>query len=90
MQEAETKLKRAAVEFLEAAEQVAGHADEGDADPLDAVSTRLFGLGDLEPAIDQQALAELKRRLHNERLAPEVAVTLVGLARKVAAALMGG
>lgn len=89
MQEAEANLKRTAVDFLEAAEHLAGRAAEGAADPLDAVSTDLFELGDLEPAIEQQDLVELKRRLHNERLVPETVVALVALARQVAAALTG-
>jgi len=88
MQEAQANLKRAAVEFLEAAEQVAGRAAEGAADPLDAVSTDLFELGDLEPTIQPQDLADLKRRLRDERLVPATIATLVGLARQVAAALM--
>ena len=89
MQEAEANLKRTAVEFLEAAEHLAGRAAEGATDPLDAVSTDLFELGDLEPAIQPQDLVELKRRLTKERLVPETVVALVALARQVAAALMG-
>ena len=58
-------------------------------DPLDAVSTDLFELGDLEPAIQPQDLAELKRRLRDETLAPKAIVALVALARQVAAALTG-
>lgn len=89
MQEAQANLKRVAVEFLEAAEQVAGSAAEGGVGPLDAVSTDLFELGDLEPAIQPQDLAELKRRLRDETLAPKAIVALVALARQVAAALTG-
>ncbi|KPK50982.1 MAG: hypothetical protein AMK72_00820 [Planctomycetes bacterium SM23_25] len=89
MQEAQANLKRAAVEFLEAAQQVAGRNANSAADPLDAVSTDLFELGDLEPAVTPQDLAELKRRLDNERLVPETIVTLVALARQVAVTLMG-
>ncbi|HUU92256.1 MAG TPA: hypothetical protein VM238_13740 [Phycisphaerae bacterium] len=89
MQEAQANLKQAAVEFLDAAERVAGRAADGGADPLDAVSTDLFELGDLEPAIQPQDLAELKRRLRDETLAPRAIVALVALARQVAAALTG-
>ena len=89
MQEAETNLKQAAVEFLEAAETFAGCAAEGAADPLDAVSTELFELGDFEPAIDRRELVELKSRLRKERLTPATVLELVGLARQVAATLTG-
>lgn len=89
MQEAETNLKQAAVEFLEAAEALAGRAADSAADPLDAVSTDLFELGDLEPAIDLQELADLKSRLRTERLLPATILELVALARQVAATLMG-
>ncbi len=97
MQEAEANLKRAAVEFLEAAETLAARAADAaeekgrpPADPLDAVSTDLFTLGDLEPAIDRRDLADLRRRLARERLLPETLVDLVRLARQVAAVLTGG
>lgn len=89
MQEAEANLKRTVIEFLEAAETVAEHASRQAADPLDAVSTDLFDLGDLEPAIDRGDLADLKDRLRRERLVPATIVELVGLARQVAAALAG-
>jgi len=89
MQEAETNLKRAAVEFLEAAEYMAERAARAGTDPLDAVSTDLFELGDLEPAIDRQDLADLKDRLRRERLVPATIVELVTLARQVAATLAG-
>ncbi len=94
MPEAEANLKRAALEFLEAAGTVAAEAshraDEPfGADPLDAVSTDLFTLGDLDPVIDPGDLANLKHRLQRERLLPETVVDLVRLARQVAAALTG-
>ncbi len=89
MQEAETNLKRAAVDFLEAAESLAERAAGAGTDPLDAVSTDLFELGDLEPAIDRQDLADLKDRLRRERLVPATIVELVTLARQVAATLAG-
>jgi len=89
MQEAQENLKRAAVEFLEAAETVAAHAADPAADPLDEVSTELFELGDLEPALDRQELADLKRRLRREHLAPAAVAELITLARQVAAALCG-
>ena len=89
MQEAEANLKRTAVEFLEAAETMAENASRQDADPLDAVSTDLFELGDLEPAIDRRDLADLKDRLRRERLVPATIVELVGLARQVATTLAG-
>jgi hypothetical protein len=98
MQEAQANLKQAAVEFLEAAQRVAAGAGQGAADlsgvalakpdPLDRVKTDVFELGDLEPAIDDAALAELKQRLAQERLAPQAIVELVNLARQVAAALL--
>jgi len=96
MQEAETNLKRTALEFLEAAETMAENASRPRAsqsskgtDPLDAVSTDLFELGDLEPAIDRHDLADLKDRLRRERLVPAAIVELVSLARQVAATLAG-
>jgi hypothetical protein len=89
MQEAQTNLKQAAVEFLEAAEKVAAGAAKGAADPLDQVGTGLFELGDLQPAISEQELAELKRTLTSERLLPGTVVELVALARQVAAVLAG-
>ncbi|MFO8014789.1 MAG: hypothetical protein R6X20_15955 [Phycisphaerae bacterium] len=89
MQEAEANLKRTALEFLEAAETMAENASRQSADPLDAVSTDLFELGDLEPVIDRQDLAALKDRLRRERLVPATLVELVALARQVAAALSG-
>ena len=89
MQEAETNLIRTALEFLEAAETMAENASCQGADPLDAVSTDLFELGDLEPAIDRHDLADLKDRLRRERLVPATIVELVGLARQVAATLAG-
>jgi hypothetical protein len=89
MQEAEADLKRTALEFLEAAEAVAENASRQASDPLDAVSTDLFELGDLEPAIGRQDLADLKDRLRRERLVPATIVELVALARQVAAALGG-
>jgi len=89
MQEAEANLKRTALEFLEAAETMAENASRQGTDPLDAVSTDLFELGDLEPAIDRHDLADLKDRLRRERLVPAAIVELVGLARQVAATLAG-
>ena len=89
MQEAQESLKRTALEFLEAAETVAGRAAEAAGDPLDAVSTDLFELGDLESAIDRQELADLRERLRKERLVPETVLELVSLARQVAAILAG-
>lgn len=87
MQEAQANLKQAAVEFLEAAETVATRAAAGAADPLDGVSTDLFELGDLEPAISREELADLKRRLRTEPLLPAVVLELVTLARQVAGVL---
>ena len=87
MQEAQKNLERAAVEFLEAAEILAENASRQAADPLDAVSTAVLELGDLEPAISRQELADLKRRLRTEKLVPETILELVALARQVAAAL---
>jgi len=89
MQEAEANLKRTAIEFLDAAETMAENASRRSADPLDAVSTDLFELGDLEPAIDRRDLADLKDRLRRERLVPATIVELVGLARQVATTLAG-
>ena len=92
MQEAETSLKQAAIEFLEAAGTVATRAAEeaGSTDPLDEVDTDLFDLGDLEPAIGEDDLASLKRRLARERLSTEAVLELVALARQVAGTLMDG
>jgi len=89
MQEAQANLKQTAVEFLEAAEKVASTAAKGSTDPLDQVGTGLFELGDLQPAISEQELAELKRTLTSERLLPGTVVELVALARQVAALLTG-
>ena len=89
MQDAQETLKRTAVDFLEAAETVAGRAAEGPADPLDAVATDLFELGDLEPAIDRRDLAALRQRLHRSRLLPDTVLELVALARQVAETLTG-
>jgi hypothetical protein len=90
----EADLKRAALEFLEAADAVAAdasrRADEPSGpDPLDAVSSDLFTLGDLDPVIDPRDLASLKDRLRRERLLPETVVELVALARRVAGTLTG-
>jgi hypothetical protein len=88
MQEAQANLKQAAVDFLEAAQRVAAGAAQAAADPLDRVKTDVFELGNLEPAISDAALAELKQRLAQERLAPRAIVELVNLARQVAATLL--
>jgi hypothetical protein len=90
MQEAQANLKRAAVEFLDAAQAVTAQAAQPGADPLDSVSTDVLDLGDLKPAIGPDELEGLKRRLHEEALVPETIVELVALARQVAAALMRG
>lgn len=88
MQEAQTNLKQAAVDFLEAAEQAAARAGQsGATDPLDGVSTDLFELGDLEPAIGPQEIDALRRRLKTETLVPQAIIELIGLARQVAGAL---
>jgi hypothetical protein len=87
MQEAQANLKQTAVDFLEAAEKVASTAAKGSTDPLDQVATGLFELGDLDPAISEEDLAQLKRDLAGARLLPETVVELVGLARQVAAVL---
>ena len=89
MQEAQENLKRAAVEFLEAAETVAGRAAEAASDPLDAVSTDVLELGDLEPAIDRRELADLRQQLLQIRMVTEAVVELVALARQVAGILAG-
>jgi len=87
MQEAQANLKQAAVEFLDAAQQVAARAAASPADPIDAVSADVLRLGDLQPAIGEDELADLRQRLAESRLAPQTIVQLVGLARQVAAAL---
>jgi len=89
MQEAQENLKRAAIEFLDAAETVADRAAEAAADPLDAVSTDVLELGDLEPAIDRGELADLRQQLLRMKMAPEAIVELVALARQVAGILAG-
>ena len=89
MQEAQENLKRAAVEFLEAAETVASRAAEAASDPLDAVSTEVLELGDLEPAIDRGELADLRQQLLQMKMVPEAVVELVALARQVAGILAG-
>jgi hypothetical protein len=91
MEEAQANLKQAAVDFLAAAETVATEASQAPAatDPLDGVSTDLFELGDLEPAISREELDELKQRLTRADLAPSTVVELVALARQVATALAG-
>ncbi|MBL7140624.1 MAG: hypothetical protein ISS74_06920 [Planctomycetes bacterium] len=89
MQEAETDLKRAALDFLAAAETLAEDAAQSPPDPLDDVATDLFDLGDLEPVIDRGELADLKARLMRERLVPATLVELVTLARQVAGILGG-
>lgn len=86
MKDAQTNLQEAAVEFLEAVNTLAAKAAE-QADPLDEVSTDLFELGDLEPAIGREELSVLKRRLRHEELAPHAIMELVSLARQVAAVL---
>jgi hypothetical protein len=88
MQQPQANLKQAAVDFLEAA-QAAAQAGKAAADPLDGVSTTLFDMGGLEPAITPQDLADLKTRLRQAELAPQTIVQLVALARQVAAALGG-
>ncbi len=87
MQDAETNLKRAAVEFLEAAETAARTARETADDPLEAVGTDLFDLDAFEPVLDAGDLARLKRRLRMERMVPETLAELVDLARRVAGVL---
>jgi hypothetical protein len=90
MPEAEAKLRQAAIEFLEAAgeaaEETARSPDR--ADPLDEVDADVFSLGEFEPVVDARDLAELKRRLREERLVPSVVAELVNLARQVATALL--
>ena len=89
MQEAETNLKRAAVEFLEAAEAAGRTArDLARTDPLDRVGTDLPDLGEFEPVLAEEELASLKRRLAEERMLPETLAELVALARQVAALLI--
>jgi len=90
MQEAETNLKQAAVDFLAAAAEVANRADQAGTDPLDAVGTDVPDLGDLEPAITPEELAALRGRLERERLLPATLVELVALARQVATTLLDG
>jgi hypothetical protein len=91
MQEAQTNLKQAAVEFVEAAEAAARAVRQSpDADPLDAVETDVFDLGDFEPVLDAGELAALKQRLRRAALPAEALVELVDLARRVAAALAAG
>lgn len=90
MQEAETNLKQAAVDFLAAAAEVANRAGQADADPLDGVETDVPDLGDLEPAITSEELAALRGRLERERLLPATLVELVALARQVATTLLDG
>jgi hypothetical protein len=87
MEEAQANLKQAAVDFLAAAEAVATTAAHGGTDPLDGVSTDLFELGDLEPAISREEMDQLKQRLSRADLAPSTLVELVSLARQVATAL---
>jgi hypothetical protein len=89
MEEAEANLKRAAVDFLEAAAGVTNRAAQGAADPLDEVDADLVDLGELEPAITPEELEELKSRLNREQLLPATVAELVSLARQVAAALLG-
>jgi hypothetical protein len=88
MQEAQANLKRAAVEFLDAAQAVAAQAAQSGADPLDSVSTDVLDLGDLKPAISPEEFEALKQRLGQEALVPETIIELVALARQVAAMLM--
>jgi len=94
MQEAQANLKRAAVEFLDAAQAVTAQAAQPaaagrpGADPLDSVSTDVLDLGDLKPAISPEEFEALKQRLGQEALVPETIVELVALARQVAAMLM--
>lgn len=90
MQEAEANLKQAAVDFLAAAAEVADRTGQADADALDAVETDVPDLGDLEPAITPEELAELRSRLERERLLPATLVELIALARQVATTLLDG
>jgi len=85
--QAQADLKQAAVDFLAAAQAVATQAAQAGADPLDGVSTDLFSLGDLKPAITAEELEDVKQRLSQAALLPSTVVQLVALAQQVAAAL---
>ncbi len=90
MSETESRLKRTALAFLEAAgaaEQAARAAGE---DPLAEVETALFDLDEFEPVIGEADLVGLKDRLYREQLLPQTVLDLVALARQVAAALLDG
>jgi hypothetical protein len=90
MQEAETNLKQAAIEFIEVADAATRAArDAGQADPLDLVDVDLPDLGEFEPVIEEDELARLKDQIARERMLPEALVELVNLARQVAATLAG-
>ena len=88
MQEAETNLKQAAVDFLAAANAATASATASAADPLDEVDTGVPDLGELEPAITEADLADLKTRLADARLVPATVVELVSLAKQVATTLL--
>jgi hypothetical protein len=88
MEEAQTNLKQAAVDFLAAAELVAAKAAQAPVDPLDQVDLSVPDLGDMEPAISREDLADLQQRLAKVQLLPGAVLELVTLARQAAAILL--
>jgi hypothetical protein len=86
MQEPQASPRQAAVDPA-VAESTAAKAAE--ADPLDGVSTDLFGLGELKPSMTPQEFEDAKQRLSQAVLLPSTVVELMALARQVAAALAG-
>lgn len=87
MADATTNLAEKAVEFLEAAQAVAGGASPESA--LDGVDTSVAGLGALDPVIDDEILAEIKERVKKEGLAPAILKDLLAIAGNVAGILRG-
>ena len=97
MSEAQANLTQAAIDFLQAAQGVTAQATAAQAtapqaaplpsDPLDRVSTEVPELGNLQPAVSAEELAQLKQQLDQARLLPETIVQLVDLARQVAGVL---
>ncbi|MCX5675394.1 MAG: hypothetical protein NTX87_10350 [Planctomycetota bacterium] len=83
MTEEQKQLAEKALDFLAAASRVSAQAG---GDPLDQVSTAVFELGHLAPIIDEPTLAKAREDLAAGRLAPQMIVNLVPVARQIALA----
>lgn len=90
MKQAEENLRRAAINYLEAAQEVqeSASAETAPSDPLDEVNVELFNLGTEAPAVSKDELAELHARLDNHRLPAQALLSLIDIARMLKESLL--